>query len=70
MKSDKHLKAIRERVILGRVLPLIKKYDHPEKFSVRYSTRSDTQQIKVTLKAASVKSKAPISLPKMPWDAK
>lgn len=41
----------------------------PNGFSVRYASKSDTPQLKITLKGASVNSKAPISLPKTPWDA-
>lgn len=42
----------------------------PTRFSVRYASRSDTNQMKITLKGASAKSKAVVSLPKTPWDDK
>jgi len=36
-------------------------------FNVRYRSKSDTNQLKVTLKGASARSKATVSLPQMPW---
>lgn len=37
-------------------------------FNIRYRSKSDTEQLKITLQGASSRSKASISLPPTPWD--
>lgn len=41
----------------------------PNGFDMRHRSLSNTDQMTVTLKGASARSKAPISLPQMPWDS-